>query len=77
MYSVAESTPWEIIFGPNTTKNAWNHWLFINSTADINQSDNGFLSQFEKWNPEDLFIYQPKFITEDFFWTINPVLLSW
>ena len=74
---MAESTRSALIFGPNTVSNAWNHWLFINSTAYIDQSNDGFYAHMEKWNPEDLFIYRPQYLLLRTYLMINSTWLSW
>ena len=60
-----------------SVSNAWNHWLFINSTAYIDQSNDGFYAHMEKWNPEDLFIYRPQYLLLRTYLMINSTWLSW
>ena len=77
IYTVAESTRSALIFGPKSVSNAWNHWLFINSTAYTDQSNDGFYAHMEKWNPEDLFIYRPQYLLLRTYLMINSTWLSW
>ena len=58
MQTVAESTLSALIFGPYTVSNTWNHWLFINRTAYIDQSDDRFYAHVEKTEWQR-FVYLP------------------